>query len=235
VSRVYAYCLSDKAGIESLQDVTGLEHSPPWILDCGSIRAVVGTLREDSAPVTRDNVKAHERVVEQVLQSHTPLPFRFGTIVSPDQLESFILKREASLMEMLDRVRGCVEMNVKILRIAVEPEISSTPLSGDEPGPGPGTSFLNRKLQSLKPSPEVAATAHELAAWLGDRIGDAVRDAALRLNPTHHMILAAAYMVEKPNIGTYRARVAQARIENRSLRFLSSGPWPPYSFVTIGP
>ncbi len=68
-----------------------------------------------SVPVTRENALSHAAVVRSVLDRTTPLPFRFGTIVTEQQLRSYISSRKPALETKLALVRGCVEMSVKII------------------------------------------------------------------------------------------------------------------------
>src|ERR1051325_7371676 len=51
-----------------------------------------------------------ERVVSRVLAKTATLPFRFGTLVSVERLDSFVAPQEEVLRAQLERVRGCVEM-----------------------------------------------------------------------------------------------------------------------------
>ena len=234
MNRVYAYCLSDAAAPDWLDGVTGLEESIPWILDVDGLKAVVGTLRSATTSVNRQNVMAHERVIRRVMQEETPLPFRFGTLVAIEDLREFVRRHRAQFTERLDRVRGCVEMNVKILAPEGAALEVALPGAGELEG-GPGTAFLARKAKAGVTAPDARALAESLAGWLKSRIAGTFRDAALRLNPTHHMILSAAYLVERPGLATYRDRVAEARLERPDLRFLTSGTWPPYSFSSIEP
>ena len=54
-----------------------------------------------SVPVTRENALAHAAVVRSVLDRTTPLPFRFGTIVTEQQLQSYLSTHRPALENKL--------------------------------------------------------------------------------------------------------------------------------------
>src|SRR6185369_831763 len=69
----------------------------------------------DTVPVTKENALAHAAVVRSILDQTTPLPFRFGTLVTEQQLNNYVSARKPALEKNLSHVRGCVEMSVKII------------------------------------------------------------------------------------------------------------------------
>jgi hypothetical protein len=112
---VYAYCLSDEIAADSLEALKGIGGATTRLLWRGGVAAVVSDFAGDAVAVTRANVLAHERVVGGVLARTTPLPFRFGTLVGEERLMSYVASQGEALRAQLERVRGCVEMSVKVI------------------------------------------------------------------------------------------------------------------------
>lgn len=227
---LYVYCLSDEAKAVSVSDVAGVAGARARLVESAGISAVVSEFGDERIAVTRENVLAHERVVRRVLVETTPLPFRFGTIVSEARLESYLDSQQAKLREQLARVRGAVEMSVKIIwereRAAGEEE---------ETAAGSGTSFLLRKRRELLGEGEAAGRAAEVGAWLGRVVEGLVRESLVSLRPSENLILAAAHLVERARLGDYRRALNRAKTERPELHFLTSGAWPPYSFSRVDP
>jgi hypothetical protein len=46
------------------------------------------------------------------------------------------------------------------------------------------------------------------------------------------LLLTAAYLVRHHRLDPFRGRVRTLSTDYPALRFLCTGPWPPYSFVT---
>ena len=178
--RIYLYCLSDElqAGA-TLKPRAGIEGDAPRVVDLGAIKAVVSDVQANPVKVTRENVLAHERVIDCVMAHTTPLPFRFGSVVNPDELQSYVESNEDRLRALLDRVRGAVEMNVKIIwdREAIRNQpgakIEPDDIARKSEGAGPGLRFLLAKQQEMAVEREVKSKAEEIAAWLDKGLDNA--------------------------------------------------------------
>ena len=237
---LYAYCLSDEVTAEMLESVAGVEGAgAPRLIQYGGIRAVVGEFEAKSVSVTRENVFAHERVIGHVLAHTTPLPFRFGTVVSAVQLESYIDSQREFLQSQLARVRGCVEMSVKVIwNVEAVKQVAMTANAKRDNAPddrsgisrGSGAAFLAKKRREILGDETLKVRAEEIVAWLEGHLGEAVRERELRVRPMESLVVAAAHMVERGRLEEYQERLRLARFERDDLHFLTSGPWPPYSF-----
>ena len=79
--KLYVYCLAE--GIDVLREpARGISGVAVRVLKIENLSVLVSDLDADSVRVTRENALAHAAVVRSVLDYSTPLPFRFGTVVS---------------------------------------------------------------------------------------------------------------------------------------------------------
>ena len=228
--KVYVYCLAEELN-ELDQGTAGISGAPVRVLKTGNLSVLVSEIDADSTPVTRDNALAHAAVVRSVLDRTTPLPFRFGTIVSEEQLQSYISAHKPALESKLDSVRGCVEMNVKIIW-KNSGEIQPAP--HDEDQEGAGTAFLTEKRRQILGDEHRAAEAEKISTWVHENLSAIIRNEQVTLRPAERLVLSAAHLVERGRILPYREIVAEMQQKRIELHFLSSGPWPPYSFANIG-
>ena len=230
--KLYVYCLIDDSAPNLVSSTAneGIAGSPLSFLCLGDFNLLVSDFAGSSVPPTRDNVLKHAAVVSSVLTETTPLPFRFGTLATKQDLQSYLTARHDTLRARLTLVRGCVEMSVKIIgdRDRIE-----EPAQASDAQEGPGTAFLAEKRRQILGSEARAEEAKSVASWLQHSIGDLVREARLDTNPTEKLLLAASHLVERDSLDLYRTRVTEARQERPELHFLVSGPWPPYSFANI--
>jgi hypothetical protein len=234
---LYAYCLSDEVTEGDLRQVAGVAGAVVRLIEAEGIRAVVSDFDGERAEVTRENVLAHESVIRRVLARATPLPFRFGALVSPAQLAGYVSQNRARLAVSLDRVRGAVEMSVKVLwdvRARRQEGRGQAERQAAVEMAGPGAAFLQEKRREIMMQEGLKKEAQEVAAWLAERVGDAARETAVRLAPDSAIFVAAAHLVDRSRLGQYRARVGDASQARPDLRFLVSGEWAPYSFCEIG-
>jgi gas vesicle protein GvpL/GvpF len=234
--KLYVYCLAE--GIDELPpSVLGIGGAAVRLVKWEKLSLLVTDYPGDAVPVTRENALAHAAVVQSVLESTTPLPFRFGALVTEEQLHSYMRTKQELLLAKLEEVRGCVEMSVKIIWDSDRTDEAAINI-GDEK---PGTAFLAQKRREILGGEARAQEAKRIAEWLGGQMREVSREmnfktdagAKLSLNPNTKLILTSGYLVERDRLESFRTKVAEARQQRPELHFLVSGPWAPYSFANI--
>lgn len=230
--KLYAYCLAE--GLDELNEpVRGINDAPVRLLKIEDLGVLVSDFSNEAVSVTRDNALNHAAVVRSILAQTTPLPFRFGTLVTEQQLTSYVKARKAALETKFAQVRGCVEMSVKI--IWELPKESEVMQEETDTAQGAGALFLAAKRREIFGNEQRTTEAQTISDWLKQRVSGLTRDQQVTLRPSERLVLAAAHLVERAKIDEYRQRVAAARNDRPELHFLLSGPWPPYSFANIDP
>ena len=230
--KLYAYCVVehlDALGAET----RGISGATVRLLKVDGLAVVVSDSELDAVAVTREHALAHAAVVRSVLDRTTPLPFRFGTLVTEPQLRSYLTARRGSLEARLAHVRDSVEMSVKIIWQAMSAGPTDDPEPPTQSIQGAGTAFLTEKRRELLGNERRAAEAGEIAGWLAETVTGLTRDQQVTVRPSDKLVLAAAHLVEGGKVGDYREKLAAAREKRPDLHFLVSGPWPPYSFANI--
>lgn len=191
----------------------------------------VWTSAGDPGPASPERLRAHDRVLRAALRTATPVPVRYGggLFRGREELLEQITRRREHFVEALSRVRGRVEVGLRVeWREMPSPAAAAPPAS---PGAGPGRSYLERRREELQRS---AWLRREAEAEL-ERV--ATRFAALDA-PCARSVRAAAdgpgslaHLVQVAQLAAFRDRVRGARRELPSLLLTPSGPWAPYSFV----
>jgi hypothetical protein len=157
----------------------------------------------------------HERVVEALMDDRDLLPVRFGTRLEDETAAAGALaERHGEFARALDRVRGAVEVSVRVIgeRMDAPP---SDPVSGAD--------YLRAKVRSAAAAEEVSRAVH---APLASR----ARASAKLPAPDPAELLRAAYLVDRDAVTEFVACVRELEEANPRLRVLCTGPWPPYSF-----
>ena len=194
------------------------ERLPPG----ADLRAVRGAgLVALCAPAKDEDVSAErlwqrEEVIEALMEQCDLLPARYGTRVEDEAAAERVLsERRSELHEALDRVRGAVELSVRVL--------------GDEPEPGEqpdsGTEYIQAKARRATAEAATAGGVHGPLAALArastQQGGRATRE-----------LLRGAYLVDRATVGHFVDSVEGLQQANPHLRLLCTGPWPPYSFAS---
>ena len=226
--RLYVYCLAER--IERLNEIPrGVSGAEVRIVEFEEdLSALVSVCRAEDFQVTRKNALAHHEVVRSVTEQTTPLPTRFGTVVTIEQLRKYVSIHQDAIKAKLAHVRGGVEMNVRMIRT-----IEDTSQQSENTG-GPGTAFLLEKRRKILREEAGAAQKAELSAWLREKLADLIKDEKISVTPSETVILARAdHLIDRADVQEYRTKMAGAVEERPEIRFMVSGPWPPYSFANI--
>jgi len=209
----------------------------------GDLAAVVSDAPVTAYDITRDNLMAHQRVVEESMRHADVLPVAFGTVARDDRdVREKLLRREHDeLHDHLAYVQGRVELGLKVLWnrdrlfaeiVAERQDIRALrDLVADRP---PDSAYFERiQLGELtnaalndKRDREAEAIVEELRPFAVD----------VQLNRllSDLMILNAAFLVDKDQVQTFDAQVRQlGELHVDRLKFQYVGPLPPYSFVNI--
>lgn len=224
--KLYVYCLcSDLDTFDA--SVAGVSGAAVRVLKIGPVSVLVSDC--EKVPVTQKDMLAHAAVVRSVFTRTTPMPFRFGTLATEQQLESFITTNKVAIANNLTYLRGCVEMDLK----TTWQSSNSAPAEPD-PKAGPGTAFLRQKRRELLGDEQAAAQLAELSGLLRTELGSLIKDEKIDVLPSGKPGLARVFhLVERSKIKEYREQVQQAREKRPELELEVSGPWPPYSFANI--
>lgn len=208
---IYLYAITDPVRIDS--SGRGLLDAPLEAIEVGGVGAVYSTHTELECKPDPDLLWRHEHVVERLMDQGGVLPLRFGTVLADtDALRAVLRDQGARFRLLLSRVRGCVELAVRV-------GLSPTPAGG----PSDGADYLRERLAARQQQAEAA-----------DRVLAPLRPLARATAPRPLGTGNAAiesYLVPRAAVEPFVAQVRALQSQNRSLSISCTGPWGPYSFV----
>lgn len=178
---------------------------------------------------------AHHAVADEVARKHTVVPFRLFTLFSSEaRARATLGRRAARINEALDRVSGKAEW---VLRIGKPIEGAEGARTSDTSGTS-GTLFLARKAAARQAAVEKAQRVREDAARTFDTLADIAAEATYHaVDPAAGLLLDAAFLVPARQLPAFKralSKTAEGLLE-RGCRVSLTGPWPPYSFVSLEP
>jgi hypothetical protein len=185
------------------------------------------------------NARAHEDVLQAAAAVTAIVPLRFGAIYRRrEQVGRMLDERNGEFLATLERVRGHVELGVKVW--ADLPALERTLAAHDEPAAGgEGAAYLQRRRNEEQRSRELAARCAELAEETHARLSALAADAvANRPQPREltgrpdRMLLNGAYLVRDGD-DALRREVSRLAAEHAEvgLEYELTGPWPPHNFA----
>jgi hypothetical protein len=198
--------------------------------------------RLGDAAWVEQKVRAHEQVLEGVLEATSVVPCRFCTVYRTEaDLRRFLAERSDELARALARVAGRVELGVKAFvdreRFAAGND-AVRELAGRVSRAEGGRAYLeSRRLEQLV-GQELARFGSQIASALDERLRSAAED-GVRLGlqrpevsgREEEMVFNGAYLVaDRPRFEEELAALA-ADYRESGLELELTGPWPSYNFV----
>ena len=200
--------------------------------------------------ISRENLLAHERVVEEVMKEFTVLPVRFCTIASSaDEIRNLLDSRYREFKNLLRDMGHKIELGIKGLwkdmntifkEIAKENKeikrLKEKMQDGkDKKNIPPTRMFLEAKMEVGKLVEDALKRKKEKEA---EQIVDALRRTAFdhKLNNTisDEMFINAAFLVDKGREKEFDNIMDDLSEKYRDrTKFAYVGPLPPYNFVNI--
>jgi hypothetical protein len=203
-------------------------------------------LRENlnEVPWLEEKARAHETVLEALIESTTVVPTRLCTIFSGEkQVREMMADEGPALVEALERLEGKAEWGVKVFAEpgALERAAVERAQEGSEREPlSPGAAYMDRRRRETR----ARENAEEIADGWGQSIHQRLEACAAEalLNPLQRrelsghdgdMLLNGVYLIEDEVAERFRELVSELGEDHRSrgVAVELTGPWPAYNFV----
>jgi hypothetical protein len=204
------------------------------------IAAVVSNTPMVVQDPTRDNVLAHQRVNETVMQQHTVIPMSFGTVFkTDDDIMELLRSAYDAFTDVLNKMQDKFEFGLKVLwdrdqiiREIEEEDEDIRRLKGEISSQKGSTYFARMQYGRLIDAALQARSERYVAEIFG-----ALRDVSVASRSNKpigdRMIMNAAFLVARDMEQAFDARVKDVGQRYEKLTFKYTGPWPPYNFVNI--
>jgi hypothetical protein len=173
-------------------------------------------------------VVAHNAVVAAAMTREvTPVPMRFGQWFDTlDAAVDRVTADAAKWLADLARFRGRAEYGVRVVPAAPQERARDVhPAAAVS-----GTEYMAALARRHAGAEQRRALGDAIATQLAAALGDVVADRRVALLEDGGLI-SCAYLVALERASDYHAILAHVRRSRSDLRFVITGPWPPYSFV----
>jgi hypothetical protein len=206
-----------------------MDEPPPEL----GLRVVTGyglaaVVLEVEAPTTAPSLASlleYEKVVEAIHARQTVIPLRYGCMMESEERIVRLLEDQRQIYEaLLGRLQGMTEMGIRVLSPAGAASRLSLPLSA-------GTAYLaslrHRYDSKDTLTPEEEMLADRIAALLARFSTEQRREVSWS---GRERLLSICLLTPKTCIEEFRKTAREISLP-KGMKFLLSGPWPPYNFV----
>lgn len=225
---IYLYAISDRVDTPMLPS-HGIQGAAVLTRVYRNIMAVISPLDSAEVEPTKDALWRHEVVVEALMADGAVLPVRFGTMLGDESvMKATLVAHYAQFVDDLDRVRGRVELGLRVLWDDVGPPTDG---GGAKSEASSGHAYLMGRLVQERQVRAWRERAHALAVEIEKPLVGLTVEATHQLLVTPRMLMTAAYLVDAAEVARFQQRLEALQAVHPALRFMCTGPWPPYTFM----
>jgi hypothetical protein len=243
---VYVYCITEGDPVEWAADADALRRVYS-IAGHGLIAVVSGVPLaefgeralprhlEDASWLERE-ARAHERVIERVMEGRTVLPMKLCTIFrSEARVRELLETRREEFHRALARLQGREEWEMKVFHQSAPPVGARARKSRASVS---GRAYLMQKVAARSATGRAAAEAHDQAQRAFEMLAGCSEEiqlkpvAATSSAAAPRLILDAVCLLPSAQVPILRRQLESlgGELAEKGMRLQLVGPWPPYHF-----
>jgi len=237
---IYTYAIIDSNSKIS-SSINGLGGAVVYNIPYRNIGIVVSE-SEHVQDIAQEHILKHEEVVEKLMEDFTVLPMRFHTLFNREK-DALLMMKEycGDFRENLDRLRNKKEFGVRVIwpgdikrnRIIDAYKKSNASIAIQDSSSV--KSFVKEKFEEYKINKEFEEEADKYIALIDNFFSRWACEKKIEKLKSENLLLNAFYLVEKEKEGDFKEAFERARdiCICGDLKYLFSGPWPPYNFISL--
>lgn len=234
---IYLYAIVDQPGT-ALPSLAGMEDVPLVEVIYQDLAGVCRTFTfentSDILSTKQANLWRHESILEALMTDHTVLPVCFGAVfASESDLLTILGDKYASFSANLGRVRGCVELSLRITWIDEQdlPPWASSPSQPEQPAEKSGKNYMLALQKARQREQALCAQIETQTGKFLPALNRLVIEKKSKVSITHNPTLTAAYLLDAQKVPFFQQEVDQLVAAHSDFHFTLTGPWPAYSFI----
>ena len=191
-----------------------------------NLAAAVSPCEPKTAAPETSRLLAYESVISALHASGSVIPLRYGCLVENEcDIERLLDERRAGYEALLERLEGRVEMGLRVLWEQEESRATPTPAT-------PGAAYLASIRRRRSNAAELNEAEREWAGRLCATLAGLYSEKRSEMRPAAPgRVVSLYFLVPRAAVERFRGRLRRI-VSKEGRRFLVSGPWPPYNFVT---
>lgn len=198
----YVYCIITGEG-RNFGNI-GFDGGEVYTISYKNFAAVVSDSPLKEYEPTEEDVEAHKKVAERVMEEYSVLPVAYGMVFKNKKILLLTMRKALKAMrKAMKAVNNKIELGVKVV-------LPKEMAEGDEER----NEYIKQWEQEFSALRKIAAESKKLRLF------------------TQRLILNASFLVDRDKVEEFSRAVGRLR-GKYPLKIQYTGPWPPYNFVDI--
>lgn len=242
---IYAIIASNQSHAELsdlMKGIQGISDSTLYALSFNDISVAVSDFTSSKFTINKEVAIDFARVIEELSQSVTLLPIRFGTFLQTDEfINQLLINHYDSFIKNIKQVDNKYEFGLKVFwdyekcseQIRVKLESEEVKTSDYFASSTIHTNYLFDKIKKHRLEAALLKYVEQLIEEISRHLVQINPHCKFKKMVTNSIILDAVFLVEKSKKDEFIQTIEVIKQQQADLNLLLTGPWPPYSFVDI--
>ncbi|MBI5207520.1 MAG: GvpL/GvpF family gas vesicle protein [Candidatus Firestonebacteria bacterium] len=219
----------------------GLCDSYLYCLSYRDIAIAVTEICDNRLKINNECIFEYEKIIENLMKDSSLLPFRFGTAFKDDIEIVRLLKEQYDKFYLnLQKVKNKLEYGLKVMWDYEEAGQKLIPFSYLKEnkrtfdileGSSLYRKYLVNRFKKYKHEEALIKSAENIINDIYFSLEEVSSFSTFKKMLTKKIILDANFLVEKEKEDKFINRFKEIKQRRKDLKFLFTGPWPPYSFT----
>jgi hypothetical protein len=227
-----------------LSGVQGIGDIDLNAVSVNELSTVVCSLHKADFIADKLNAIAYAGVIDALAKEFTLLPMRFGSFMGSDEEIVGMLERNYdSIRQNLEIVENKYEFGLKVfcdpeqIRIQLSEDLDAGKDSAldaeEEKGNSVFRTYINKKLKEHRLEESRLKFADSVISMISDRLSEMNAISKFKKIITETNIIDALFLLDKERKDELINTIIEIQNHYAGLKFVLTGPWPPYSFVDV--
>ena len=225
-----------------LAKMKGIAGNELQTISLGGFTAIISNIIKADLVASRSDALQYAGVIEAMAEHYPILPVRFGSVMdSMEAIRSLLERNTIEIQQNLLKVENKNEFGLKIfcdpdtLKAQLKQRsesLAGTPvISSIERKKSIYIDYVNQKLSEHRVEEMLMAYIDSVITEMSGFLTrlEAITKFTKMVTPT--TIVDALFLIEKRKKDELISAVEEVQKKHPSLRFVMTGPWPPYNFV----
>ena len=184
-------------------DIKGLKNKPINKINFKDISALTSSYPTLKPVLKEDEAMQHADILKKIAEKTTVIPTSFGTVFKDQEILEIILSKS---YQAIKQTLALIDSKIELGLKVVRNQLDDIKLDDINDGV---------VLEILEPLNKLSVKGIK-----GDNFSD-------------RLLLNHSFLVDKNKFSQFSNKIAKLEGKHKDLKFIYTGPWPPYSFVNI--
>ncbi len=223
-----------------LSGITGIDKTALELISFGQISAVCGNFIKSDFTASQSRAIAFAGVIDELAKHCTLLPMRFGSFMkTSEDVSKMLEKNHDGFLQNLEKVENKFEFGLKVFgdSTKIQEHLKATnPIEEkvvDENEASKFKSYVNKKLRAHRIEERLLSFVDTIVAEITLYLKQMEATSRIQKMASESILVDGVFLIKKNQQQQLVEAIGDLQKQYPEIKFVLTGPWPPYSFVEV--